>query len=123
MQDRNQGLIVNIASIGGLIAHSGNVTPYVASKHAVVGFSRGLAMDLKGSGIRVLAVCPHLTSTEFFEVSPGAEEMAPEVEKYKTFMDSPKAVARGIINQLDSERLVVFPTEKPATAYEKQRDL
>lgn len=123
MQDQNQGLIVNIASIGGLIAHSGNVTPYVASKHAVVGFSRGLAMDLKGTGIRVLAVCPHLTSTEFFDVSPGAEEMAPEVEKYKTFMDSPEAVARGIINQLDSERLVVFPTEKPATAYEKQRDL
>jgi len=123
MKEQNQGLIINTASIGGLISHSNHVTPYVASKHAVVGFSRGLAMDLKGTGIRVLAVCPHLTDTEFFEVSPGAEEMAPTVEKYKTFMDTPEDVARGILRQLDSERVVVFPTDKPARAYEKQRDL
>ena len=123
MKAQNQGLIVNMASIGGLIAHSRNVTPYVASKHAVIGFSRGLSKDLEGTNIRVLAVCPHLTDTEFFAVSPGAEEMAPQLEKYKTFMDSPEDVAAGVLNQLDSERLVVFPTEKPAKAYEKQKDL
>jgi len=123
MKEQREGLIVNTASIGGLISHSNHVTPYVASKHAVVGFSRGLAMDLKGTGIRVLAVCPHLTDTEFFEASPGAEEMAPAVKKYKTFMDTPEDVARGIVRQLDSERLVVFPTDKPARAYEKQRDI
>ncbi len=123
MKDQKQGLLVNVASIGGLIAHSDHVTPYVASKHALVGFSRGLSKDLQGTGIRVLAICPHLTATEFFEASPGAEEMASEVEKYKSFMDSPQEVAQGIINQLDSEKLVVFPTEKPATAYEKQRDI
>jgi len=123
MITQNQGLIVNIASIGGLLAHSRNVTPYVASKHALIGFSRGLAKDLEGTGIKVLAVCPHLTDTEFFSVSPGAEEMASQVEKYKTFMDTPEEVARGILNQLDSEKLVVFPTGKPAKAYEKQRDL
>jgi short-subunit dehydrogenase len=66
MQSRRSGIIVNMASIGGLIAHSNKVTPYVASKHAVVGFSRGLAKDLAGTGVRVLAVCPHLTDTEFF---------------------------------------------------------
>jgi short-subunit dehydrogenase len=123
MTHQKQGLIVNTASIGGLMAHSHHVTPYVASKHALVGFSRGLAMDLEGTGIKVLAVCPHLTDTEFFEASPGAEEMASQVEKYKSFMDSPEDVAKGIISQLDSERLVVFPTAKPARAYEKQRDL
>jgi uncharacterized protein len=123
MMRQKQGLIVNTASIGGLMAHSNHVTPYVASKHALVGFTRGLAMDLKGTGIRVLAACPHLTDTEFFEASPGAEEMASQVEKYKTFMDSPEDVAGGIIDQLDSERLVVFPTDKPARAYEKQRKL
>ncbi len=123
MKKQNEGLIVNTASIGGLMAHSSHVIPYVASKHAVVGFSRGLAMDLKGTGIRVLAVCPHLTDTEFFSVSPGAEEMASTVEKYKTFMDTPEDVARGIVQQLDSKRVVVFPTDKPARAYQKQRDL
>jgi short-subunit dehydrogenase len=123
MQSRGSGIVVNMASIGGLIAHSDKVTPYVASKHAVVGFSRGLAKDLAGSGIRVLAVCPHLTDTEFFTASPGAREMAPVMEKFKSFMDRPEDVARGILEQLDSDRLIVFPTVKPARAYEKQKDI
>jgi short-subunit dehydrogenase len=123
MQTQGEGLVLNLASIGGLIAHAPKVAAYVASKHAVVGFSRGLARDLAGTGIRVLAACPHLTDTEFFLFSPGAEEMAREVEKFKSLMDTPEDVARGIINQLDSDRLVVFPTAKPAKVYEKQRDL
>ncbi len=123
MQAQGGGTIVNLASIGGLIAHSDKVTPYVASKHAVVGFSRGLAKDLAGTPVRVLAVCPHLTDTEFFTASPGAREMAPVIDQYRSFMDSPEDVARGILDQLDSSRLVVFPTGKPARAYEKQRDI
>ena len=123
MQSQGGGIVVNMASIGGLIAHSDKVTPYVASKHAVVGFSRGLAKDLAGTPVRVLAVCPHLTDTEFFTASPGAEEMGPVVEKLKSFMDRPEDVARGILEQLDSDRLVVFPTAKPAKAFEKQRDI
>lgn len=123
MQSQGKGLVVNMASIGGLIAHSEKVAPYVASKHAVVGFSRGLARDLAGTGIRVLAVCPHLTDTEFFTVSPGAREMAAVVGKFKSFMDSPEEVARGILTQLDSNRLVIFPTDKPARAYEKQKGI
>lgn len=123
MQARQEGLIVNIASIGGLIAHSNKVTPYVASKHALIGFSRGLAKDLVGTGIRVLAICPHLTDTEFFSACPGAEEMAPEVEKNRGFMDTPEKVAQGIIKQLDSDRLVAFPTETPARVYDKKRDI
>ena len=123
MQTQGEGLVLNLASIGGLIAHAEKVAAYVASKHAVVGFSRGLARDLAGTGIRVLAACPHLTATEFFRFSPGAEEMAPTVEKFKSFMDSPEDVAQGILNQLDSDRLVVFPTAKPAKVFEKQRDI
>ena len=123
MQAQRKGLIINIASIDGLVAHSDKVTAYVASKHALVGFSRGLALDFDDKGIRVLVVCPHLTDTEFFKTSPGATEMAPIVENYRNFMDTPEDVARGIIEQLDSDRLVVFPTPKPAKAYEKQRDI
>ncbi len=123
MQAQGSGTIVNVASIGGLMAHSDQVTAYVSSKHALVGFSRGLARDLTGTGIRVLAVCPHLTDTEFFDISPGAEKMGPVVEKYRSFMDRPEDVARGIIDQLESDRLVVFPTDKPEKAYRKQRDI
>jgi short-subunit dehydrogenase len=123
MMSRGKGLIINIASIGALIAHSDKVTPYVASKHAILGFSRGLEKDLAETDIRVIAVCPHLTATEFFGASPGAEEMAPVIKKYRDFMDTPETVAQGILEHLDSDRLVVFPTSKPARAYEKQRDI
>ena len=123
MRTQGEGLIINLASIGGLLAHSDKVTAYVASKHALLGFSRGLARDLAGTGLRVLAVCPHLTDTEFFVTSSGADEMGPEVQKYRSFMDTPEKVARGILEQLDSPRLIVFPTDKPARVYEKQRDI
>jgi uncharacterized protein len=123
MQRQGSGIIVNIASIGGLVSHSDRVTAYVASKHALVGFSRGLAKDLAGSAIRVLAVCPHLTDTEFFSTSSGADKMAATIEKCKVFMDSPEEVAKGVMDQIDSDDLVIFPTDKPARAYRKQRDI
>ncbi len=123
MLGQGSGLIVNIASIGGLIAHSDNVTPYVASKHALVGLSRGLQKDLAGSGVRVKAVCPHLTVTELFSASPGADQAAPEIEKYRSFMDSADDVAAGILEQLDDDGLILFPTGKARKAYEKAREI
>lgn len=123
MLSRKAGLIINMGSIAALVAHSDRVSPYVASKHALLGFSRGLAKDLSGTGVRVLVPCPHLTDTEFFEKGTGKEEMAPVVAHYRSFMDTPSAVARGILGQLESDSLILFPTEKPARAYHKQRDI
>ncbi|MBU0516778.1 MAG: SDR family NAD(P)-dependent oxidoreductase [Proteobacteria bacterium] len=123
MLARGRGTLVNLASIGGLAAHSDSVTAYVASKHALVGFSRGLARDLAGTGVRVKAACPHLTDTEFFEAGVGAELMRGEVERFRSFMDSPEAVARGIIDRLDDDEVIFFPTEKPARAWAGLRDV
>ncbi len=123
MLEQHRGLVINLASIGGLAAHSDQVTAYVASKHALVGFSRGLARDLHGTGVRVKAVCPHLTATEFFEAGEGAELMADEVDKFRAFMDSPEAVARGTLDGLDGDELILFPTDKPAKAWAGLRDV
>jgi short-subunit dehydrogenase len=62
MLERGQGAIVNIASIGGLIAVP-HMLPYTASKFALVGFSRGLHTELKSKGVNVLTVCPWLMRT------------------------------------------------------------
>jgi short-subunit dehydrogenase len=123
MLEQHRGLVINLASIGGLAAHSDQVTAYVASKHALVGFSRGLARDLAGTGVKVKAVCPHLTATEFFEAGEGAELMAGEVDKFRAFMDSPEAVAQGVLDRLDDEGLIIFPTDKPARAWAGLRDI
>jgi len=123
MKRQGQGLIINISSIAGLVAHSDKVVPYISAKHAVIGFSRGLAMDLHGTKIRVNVVCPYLTSTNFFDSSVGAHEMSDIIERLRPQMDSPDQVAQGIIEQIFSDRIIIFPTEMSEKAYHKFRDL
>ena len=53
------GLIVNLSSAAGLFGFP-NRTPYAASKWAVVGFTKSLAMELGPHNIRVNAICPGL---------------------------------------------------------------
>ena len=57
------GLIVNLSSAAGLFGFP-NRTPYAASKWAVIGFSKSLAMELGGDGIRVNAICPGIVEGE-----------------------------------------------------------
>ena len=57
------GRIVNIASTAGLKGYP-YVTAYVAAKHALVGFTRALALETVKDGITVNAVCPGFTDTD-----------------------------------------------------------
>lgn len=54
---QRHGRIVNMASGAGT-AGSGLMSPYSASKHAVVGLTRSLAQEAASAGIQVNAVCP-----------------------------------------------------------------
>jgi NAD(P)-dependent dehydrogenase (short-subunit alcohol dehydrogenase family) len=62
MRRRRAGRIVNIASIGGLIAVP-HLAPYSASKFAVVGYSDAVRAEVAKDGIRVTTVCPGLMRT------------------------------------------------------------
>jgi len=62
MRRRRSGRIVNIASIGGLIAVP-HLAPYSASKFALVGYSNAVRAEVAGDGIRVTTVCPGLMRT------------------------------------------------------------
>lgn len=57
------GLIVNLSSAAGLFGFP-NRTPYAASKWAVIGFTKSLAMELGAQGIRVNAICPGIVEGE-----------------------------------------------------------
>ncbi len=59
----NGGVIINIASTGCVKAAPG-VAHYITSKHAVVGITTALSVELGPKGIRVLAVAPSMTQTE-----------------------------------------------------------
>jgi serine 3-dehydrogenase len=64
MVERGRGHVINIGSIAGHETYpGGNV--YCATKHAVAGLNRALAIDTLGTGVRVSSVDPGAAETEF----------------------------------------------------------
>jgi short-subunit dehydrogenase len=61
---RRAGLVINVASVAAFVTGPGNAT-YSATKAFVRILSDGMAAELTGTGVRVQALCPGFTRTEF----------------------------------------------------------
>jgi NAD(P)-dependent dehydrogenase (short-subunit alcohol dehydrogenase family) len=86
MLARRSGQIVNIASLAGIQVAPGIVS-YCASKHALVGFTRAMQREHRGSGVRLTLILPAFTHTA---LSAGAESgHTPTAE--------PEEIASGIV--------------------------
>jgi len=68
MAARGSGVIVNTAPFAGIRSIAGQ-TAYVASKHAVVGLTKNVAIEYAARGVRVNAICPGGVRTAMYEQS------------------------------------------------------
>lgn len=107
------GSIVFVASQdGNLIVHAGN-SVYSASKSALVGMSRNMAIDLAPKKIRVNCILPGTTDTPLIRTGNVTEESLAEVAKsfpLKRF-GTPEDMAYGIIYLLSDASSFVTGTE------------
>jgi len=104
MIERGRGGIVNVVSTSAFQPVP-FLNVYAASKSFVLSFTEGLATELKGTGVRVQALCPGLTESEFHETS-GTDQ----VSFTKTKMMSAEAVVEQSLRALDRGRpLRVIP--------------
>jgi 2-keto-3-deoxy-L-fuconate dehydrogenase len=90
MLERRSGVIVNMASIAGLVGIRDRIA-YCVSKFAVIGLTKSMALDHAKDGIRVNCICPGRVETPF--VSARLKEY-PDPEKAYLDMASTQPVGR-----------------------------
>lgn len=81
MRSRGSGRILNVASLAGLLPAPAGHTLYAASKAYLIKFSQALALENRAHGIRVCALCPGFTWSEFHDVN-GARELVKDMPKW-----------------------------------------
>ncbi|CAG9184446.1 putative oxidoreductase EphD [Cupriavidus laharis] len=102
--------IVNVASAAGL-APTLNMSAYSASKHAVMGMSDSLSLELMGTRISVSVVCPGIINTPITQVSPSGvgsnirpDQVTKLGEYYRKNGAHPSVVGEAVVKAVRSGR-------------------
>ncbi|MGI9039667.1 MAG: SDR family oxidoreductase [Gemmatimonadales bacterium] len=104
MRRRRRGAIVNVASLAGRNGFAGG-TAYSASKHAVLGFSRSLMLEVRKEGVRVITICPGSVDTALRRDQPMLEVdpdriLSPE-DVADTIVHALSLPDRALVSELD----------------------
>ena len=108
MIERGFGRIINIASTASLKAYP-YISAYVASKHAILGLTRALALETAQAGVTVNAVCPGFTDTDL--VAEGVSQIVrktgrtPGAAQAELVRNNPQ---KRLIQPLEVAQAVVF---------------
>jgi len=73
MIQTGSGLIINVASLAGRVGHMFNAA-YSASKHALIGFSRSIRLELRPFNIKVVSVEPGYHKTEIIRANANQSD-------------------------------------------------
>jgi uncharacterized protein len=103
MLARRHGALINVSSMGGFIPMPGSVN-YAATKAYLNNFSEGLSLELQGSGVRVQALCPGMTRSEFHSVSHSDISAIPAA----AWMTAEEVVDESLLG-LREDRVIVVP--------------
>lgn len=103
MKARGRGTIINIASLAGHLPGTAGHTLYAAKKAWMIKFSESLAFELGGDGIKVCAVCPGFTYSEFHDVI-GTRERVARMPGYMWM--GAEQVARQALNAAEADKIV-----------------
>jgi NAD(P)-dependent dehydrogenase (short-subunit alcohol dehydrogenase family) len=106
--------VVNVASAAGL-APSYQMSAYAASKHAVVGLTETMAMELSGSAVGVSVICPGIINTPIARpgsANVGKSVTADQLERiasfYRTKGAHPRLVAASIVAAVRTGKGIVL---------------
>ncbi len=104
MRRRRRGAIVNIASLAGKNGFAGG-TAYSASKHAVMGFSRSLMLEVRKDDIRVITICPGSVDTPLLHgqsvLSPNFDRILRPEDVAATVLAALALPARATVSELE----------------------
>ncbi|HZZ67705.1 MAG TPA: SDR family NAD(P)-dependent oxidoreductase, partial [Phenylobacterium sp.] len=106
MVERGRGSIVNVASLTAFAPGVGGHSLYPGAKSLAVKWSQSLAAELSGQGIRVTAVCPGSTLTEFADAN-GTKQVMDQAPR--RFFQTPEQVVEATLAANDHGKVVVVP--------------
>jgi short-subunit dehydrogenase len=106
MQVRRQGAVINVSSISAYLGNAKAVM-YAATKSFLTAFSLALHKGLKGTGVKIQALCPGFTRTEFHEVRAHMDMDIRGIPAFM-WMDA-RQVTAASLKALDRDRVVVVP--------------
>ncbi|MBS7457607.1 SDR family NAD(P)-dependent oxidoreductase [Coralloluteibacterium stylophorae] len=101
-----QGRILNVASFAALVPGAAGQTLYAGAKSFLVRFSESLALENRRHGVRVCALCPGFTRSEFHDVT-GTRALVSQLPRWM-WLDA-DAVARAGVDGVERGRTVVVP--------------
>jgi short-subunit dehydrogenase len=106
-QKKGKGTIINMASAAGLIP-TGGMSSYVASKHALVGFTRSLQVELEAadSPLKLVLVTPGFVETSIMQI--GEKDGLPE--KLRKLTSTPESCAKEIVSGILEGKKDITPT-------------
>ncbi|XHR30665.1 MAG: SDR family NAD(P)-dependent oxidoreductase [Chthoniobacteraceae bacterium] len=100
--------ILNVSSIAGFLPVP-KTAVYAASKAYVSSLSEALRCELRGTGVRVTAVCPGPVATEFKEVASRRNEKTKSLNPPPFFKTPAQKVVRDALAAVDGDRARVVP--------------